>query len=169
MFEAEKEFSSNSELGKYRVGEIDALCECWSSQPFPRVPLLNGFCLLIKRDVVETIGYFDEESFPKGYGEESDYLFRANDAGYGAVVATNTFVFHHKTKSYGNRRRKKFSKAGTKAFRRKFPRARIVHAQKLMREHPVLRQMRHEAESWLEAKTAAQDVQTPHSPDRCRS
>jgi hypothetical protein len=34
------------------------------------------------------------------YGEENDFCFRATEKGFGIVVATNTFVFHSKTKSY---------------------------------------------------------------------
>lgn len=52
-----------------------------------------GFCMLIKRDVFDQIGEFDEQ-FINGY-EESDFCLRAGDAGFKVVVARDTFI-HHK-------------------------------------------------------------------------
>ena len=31
---------------------------------------------IIKREILNIVGYFDEESFGKGYGEENDFSFR---------------------------------------------------------------------------------------------
>ena len=78
---------------------------------FPRVPFLNGFCMLLKRDVISTIGYFDEEAFPSGYGEEIDYCLRAVKAGLELPVADHTYVFHAESASYGHPRRKALSAA----------------------------------------------------------
>lgn len=52
-----------------------------------------GFCMLIKRDVFDQIGEFDEQ-FINGY-EESDFCLRAGDAGFKVVIARDTFI-HHK-------------------------------------------------------------------------
>src|SRR3546814_11876110 len=46
------------------------------------VPTGNGFCLYIKRDLIDAIGLFDEASFPEGYGEENDFCMRALAAGW---------------------------------------------------------------------------------------
>jgi len=58
---------------------------------------LVGFCLVMKREVVESIGLLDE-SFGLGNFEDDDYCVRARKAGYYLVVAGDVFIHH-----YGNR------------------------------------------------------------------
>lgn len=86
------------------AGAMDAWCAANSRRPLPRVPLVHGFCLGLTRKAIEAIGEFDEASFPQGFGEENDYCFRAAAAGVGLVIATDTYVFHEKSQSYGARR-----------------------------------------------------------------
>lgn len=71
-----------------------------------RVPLVHGFCLAIRREVMDSIGLFDEESFPQGFGEEDDYCIRAVDAGWSLAIATKVYVWHEKSQSYGDERRR---------------------------------------------------------------
>jgi GT2 family glycosyltransferase len=62
--------------------------------------VLNGFCFMVKRELLETIGGFDEVHFPRGYGEEVDLSLRAYEAGYTSVVIPSVYVFHRKTSSF---------------------------------------------------------------------
>ena len=64
------------------------------------VPTGNGFCLYIKRDVLDTLGTFDETLFPRGYGEENDFCMRVLRSGKINVVAPNTFVYHVRSASF---------------------------------------------------------------------
>jgi len=76
---------------------IDSFAECVETASFkkyPELPATFGFCMYIKRDVINKLGYFDEESFGKGYGEETDFCLRAIQKGYRNVLCDNTFVFH---------------------------------------------------------------------------
>lgn len=84
---------------------------------YPRSTFVNGFCFMIKRAVIDAVGYMDEEAFPIGYGEENDFCIRAQDAGYTLAFADDTYVFHAKSKSFGSDRRKELSKAGTEALK----------------------------------------------------
>jgi GT2 family glycosyltransferase len=54
---------------------------------------LIGFCLLIRREVIDKIGTLDER-FGIGNFEDDDYCVRAMDAGYRLVIARDAFVHH---------------------------------------------------------------------------
>lgn len=55
---------------------------------------LVGFCLLVKREVFEKIGGFDER-FVLGNFEDDDLCLRALQAGYQLRIACDSFVHHH--------------------------------------------------------------------------
>jgi len=58
------------------------------------VERLVGFCLLVKREVLEKIGGFDER-FGLGLFEDDDLCLRARQAGYRAVYAPGVFIHHY--------------------------------------------------------------------------
>lgn len=64
------------------------------------VPTAVGFCMLIKRQALETVGYFDEKTWQKGYGEENDFCLRASALGWRHVLATDVFVHHFGSVSF---------------------------------------------------------------------
>jgi len=63
-------------------------------------PTGHGFCLYIKRRVLDEVGLLDEV-FGRGYGEENDFCQRAADLGYRNVVANRVFVRHRESTSFG--------------------------------------------------------------------
>jgi GT2 family glycosyltransferase len=129
--------------------EMDRLCEEWTgSGIFPRVPLVHGFCLGISRSVINRIGYFDEHAFPNAYGEENDYCLRATDAGFDAVIATSTYVFHAKTRSYTPTDRAALARAGQAALVRLFGAGRVRRATAAMAANPTLVGIRGAAERY---------------------
>lgn len=71
------------------------------TEGFPSIPVGVGFCLAIKREVIQKVGLFDQ-LFGKGYGEECDYCLRALQAGYKTVCATTCFVYHFGSASFGS-------------------------------------------------------------------
>ena len=92
-----------------------------SDKAFPCVNFVNGFCYMIKRAVIDAIGWLDEESFPYGYGEENDFSIRARKAGFKLAIADHAYVYHSKSKSFGHERRLELSKQGSAAFKSKHP------------------------------------------------
>lgn len=46
--------------------------------------------MLIKRFVIDKIGYIDEENFGGGFGEEDDFNCRDKKAGIDLVICDNT-------------------------------------------------------------------------------
>jgi GT2 family glycosyltransferase len=82
----------------------------------PYVPLLNGFLLVFKRQVVEMIGFFDEIAYPDGYGEENDFCLRARKAGFSLQVVSDVFVYHSKSSSFGAKRRRTLIEAASSVY-----------------------------------------------------
>ena len=60
---------------------------------YPDAVTIVGFCLLVKREVLRTLGVFDE-IFGRGYCEETDLHYRARAAGWRCVVADDTWIHH---------------------------------------------------------------------------
>lgn len=58
-----------------------------------------GFCMFIGRDVIDSIGLFDE-SFGLGNSEDIDFCLRANDIGYEILIARDCFVHHYGSKTH---------------------------------------------------------------------
>lgn len=70
------------------------------------VNFVSGFCMLIKREVIDSIGLFDEH-FLIGVGEDNDYSYRAIKAGYLLLCAGDTFIYHFKDRTFlGNKMNK---------------------------------------------------------------
>lgn len=133
-----RDFAVNDLPAGWSVADVAFAVAATPSVVVPRVPLLNGFCTLIRRSVLEEIGYLDEVLFPKGYGEENDFAFRATDAGFALALAMDAYVFHAKSRSFTHDVRRVLSTAGSQAFRAKWPKRRIDDAILTMREHPLL-------------------------------
>ncbi|MCA9349300.1 glycosyltransferase [Candidatus Saccharibacteria bacterium] len=129
------------------IEKMNDLCEKESTlNYYPRVPLVHGFCFGITKETVKKVGYFDEESFPYGYGEENDYCFRASSAGISLVLATNTYIFHEKSKSYSDPgRRIELMKQGNKKLQELRGKRRVERAIICMQDNPLLVKMRREA------------------------
>jgi lipopolysaccharide biosynthesis protein/GT2 family glycosyltransferase/glycosyltransferase involved in cell wall biosynthesis len=82
------------------------------------VPTGSGFCMYIRRDLIQDIGLFDETAFPRGYGEENDYCMRASKVGRINVVSPWAFVYHRKSASFGAERTKLVEHGMAVLFRR---------------------------------------------------
>ncbi len=68
---------------------------------YPDITTVVGFCLLVKRELIATLGVFDE-AFDRGYCEETDLHFRARAAGWRCVVADDVFVYHRQGASFSD-------------------------------------------------------------------
>ncbi|MEP6489565.1 tetratricopeptide repeat protein [Microcoleus vaginatus GB2-A3] len=105
----------------YSLESLSDIVAKVSDKAFPSVNFVNGFCYMIKRAVIDAIGWLDEESFPYGYGEENDFSIRARKAGFKLAIADHAYVYHSKSKSFGHERRQELSKQGSAAFKSKHP------------------------------------------------
>jgi GT2 family glycosyltransferase/glycosyltransferase involved in cell wall biosynthesis len=82
------------------MGELVADCSLGAVP----VGFVNGFCLMLRRAVLDAVGGFDAETFGAGYGEENDYAIRVRAGGWRLAVATDAYVFHAQSMSYAGRR-----------------------------------------------------------------
>ena len=64
-------------------------------------PTANGFCMYLRRAMLDDVGLLDEEAFPRGYGEENDLSMRAIERGWTHAVDPGTFVHHAREASFG--------------------------------------------------------------------
>jgi len=87
---------------------------------FVDVPTGSGFCLYIRRALINDIGTFDEILFPRGYGEENDFCMRANTSNWKNVITPWAFIYHSRTASFKGEK-DKLVKSGVDVVTRKFP------------------------------------------------
>jgi len=66
---------------------------------YPDLPTGVGYCLYLRRAMLDAIGIFDPV-FGLGYGEENDLCLRAARAGWRNVLADNAFVVHTGERSF---------------------------------------------------------------------
>lgn len=59
----------------------------------------TGCCMLIKRQVIEKIGYFDEKYYL--YFEDVDYSMRARENGFKVMYCPNAYLWHKNASSSG--------------------------------------------------------------------
>jgi len=82
-------------VGKFKAGSLKVFRKKQKALKKIRVKntrLIRGCCLLVRSELFQSIGMFDETFF--AYGEESDLNHRALQAGYKLKII-NVPVFHH--------------------------------------------------------------------------
>lgn len=76
------------------TGDLDRLAARVNRGESVEVPTGVGFCMLITAKALQLVGFFDEEAFGRGYGEEVDFCMRARAAGMRNLLALDVFVRH---------------------------------------------------------------------------
>lgn len=59
----------------------------------------QGFCMLVKREVIDKIGYLDE-SFGVGGFDDTDFSMRAYKSGYRSVCVYSSCVYHRQHRTF---------------------------------------------------------------------
>ena len=107
-------FTNNGELMSFPVSrvshampsaqeqaELDELARQVNAPPV-EIETGCGFCLYIKRDAINQVGYLDEVHLLRGYGEETDWCLRARSLGWRHMGAPGVFVAHEGGISFGS-------------------------------------------------------------------
>jgi hypothetical protein len=88
-------------------GEVDAIlgAACLNSLEkryagaFIETDWARGFCVVLKRAVVDKIGGIDE-IYGLAYFDDVDFSVRAINAGFRVVLALDTYVYHHRNVTF---------------------------------------------------------------------
>lgn len=83
-------------------------------------PIAHGFCMLVRREVIEKYGLFDEV-YGKGYGEENDFCMRIRREGWKCAAANKVFVFHYKARSFSEEKRTALVEENEKTLDSRYP------------------------------------------------
>ena len=81
--------------------EIDNLFSELKEEEIINIPSGVGFCMYIRRALLDEVGNFDAELFGLGYGEENEFCMRAYHNGWKNVLCPNVFVRHYGSTSFG--------------------------------------------------------------------
>lgn len=100
--------------------EMNEIIERSTTGLYPEVPTGVGFCMYIKRIVLNEVGYFNEEEFGKGYGEENDFCCRCIEHGFKNIIDDKTFIYHKGSMSF-NESKNDYIKANLKTLENLYP------------------------------------------------
>lgn len=92
------------------VSDLDLLCAQINANIQVDIPTAVGFCMFIKRQALNEVGFFNEELWAKGYGEENDFCIRAACIGWKHVAACDVFVQHHGAVSFQGEKQARIQK-----------------------------------------------------------
>ena len=103
------------------IDQVAAIVEDCSLKKYPRITVAHGFCMFIKREVINTIGNFDAETFGRGYGEENDFCNRAEQMGYIHVMCDDTYIYHSGTKSFMSKEKEAYIREHERILYKRYP------------------------------------------------
>ena len=95
---------SNPLPSGFTLDEYADFIERVSLKDYPSIPTGVGFCMFIKRSAIDKIGFFDEDNFGLGYGEENDFCYRASLLGYTHALCDDTFILHKGEQSFAKKK-----------------------------------------------------------------
>jgi GT2 family glycosyltransferase len=81
-----KLFPNNKQFGEYLLEYVD-------EDQTVKVAAVSGSCMLIRREVVDQIGYLDEQFY--AYQEDTDYCTRARKAGWEVFYLADSQIIHY--------------------------------------------------------------------------
>lgn len=85
----------------FSVARLDSIFAQANVGASVELPTGIGFCMYIKRECLDRVGGFDQDTFGRGYGEENDFCMRAHRVGWRHVLCADTYVYHAGGGSFG--------------------------------------------------------------------
>lgn len=109
---------NNSIPSGYSLRELAELVEAVSENEYIELPTCVGFCVYIRREMLDQVGLFDP-IFKQGYGEENDLSLRGLQAGFVNIIDDATFIYHRGNMSF-KEMRESLSAANSEVLRRRY-------------------------------------------------
>lgn len=117
------------------IEEYARIIERCSLKKYPRITVAVGFCMFIKQEVIEAVGLFDKETFQRGYGEENDYCWRAEQIGYYHVLCDDTYIYHSGSASFVSDEKRKLMEEHERILQEWYPKQ-IQENAEYVRDNP---------------------------------
>ena len=117
------------------IDEYAGVIERCSLKQYPRISVAVGFCMFIKREVIDRVGLFDKETFQRGYGEENDFCWRAEQFGYRHVLCDDTYIYHSGTASFLSEEKKQLIAEHERILQERYPKQNQANAE-YVRDNP---------------------------------
>lgn len=104
---------SNNLPAGWDIARVDNLFALHVTPAAIDIPTAVGFCMFIARRAIADIGYFNQDLFGRGYGEENDFCRRLAARSWRNVLCTNVFVYHCGGISFGEEKARLVASAMT--------------------------------------------------------
>lgn len=157
------DWATNMLPPNFSVLKMSNLISKYSACILPEVPLLNGFCMMIRKALIEEIGYFDEDNFGQGYGEEDDFNLRAGKAGWKKVISDDVYIYHAQSRSYSNQRRYILSKQSGEKLQKKHGIDLVTESISVMNPNRVMEGLRSRTNVMLEREITLENGRERYS------
>jgi len=95
-----------------------------------------GFCMLIKREVINAIGFLDEV-YADGYFEDTDFCRKAIAAGFICAIAQDAYVWHREHSTFQTGEREKLFAVNRNIFEKRWGRPKRLIFAALNRRLPA--------------------------------
>ena len=151
------DWSKNALPWAWTAAEVDRAVRRGSRGLLIDVPVLNGFCMFVKHGVIAKVGLMDDVAFPSGFGEENDFCLRALRFGFRLKVVEGAYVWHHKSKSYGDQTRVALSKAARTILRLRWGKL-LTDASKALESNIQLREARRRLRASISGTASESEV-----------
>ena len=89
------------------INIVDELVRSNAGNTVLEAPTGHGFCMFVAGDVLERVGYLDEEEWGIGYGEENDFCQRVKMQGWRIGAHYGMYVGHIGSVSFGDEQRER--------------------------------------------------------------
>jgi GT2 family glycosyltransferase/glycosyltransferase involved in cell wall biosynthesis len=100
------EFCRDNPLPSGMTGkQMARLVRVTAKKERPELVTPVGFCMYLRRELIEDVGLFDAERYGRGFGEENDLGERAKMRGWRIRLASDVYVLHEGKASFGEQGR----------------------------------------------------------------
>ncbi len=97
-----RSLGDNGSISAPEAAALDRLAATKLAGQHAAAPSGVGFCMLMRRAVIQQIGVFDDKAFGRGYGEENDWCQRAIAAGWRNLLVADVYAVHQGSVSFAD-------------------------------------------------------------------